>query len=73
MAEYTVTVYRRQTFVIEAENVEDAHQLCLDGRIIEDEITDIVSEVQEPTLAEIRASRQALRDAAKAEALSQMT
>jgi hypothetical protein len=73
MTEYTVTVYRRQTFVIEAENVEDAHQLCLDGRLIEDEITDIISEVKEPTLDEIRAVRQALRDAAKEEALSRMT
>jgi len=44
MPNYTVTVYRRQTFIVEAESVEEAHQLCLDGKCIDDEITDIFSE-----------------------------
>ena len=44
MTEYTVTVYRRQTFVVEAESVEKAQELCLDGKCIDDEITDVFSE-----------------------------
>lgn len=43
MTEYRVTVCRTQTFIVEAENIEEAHQLCLDGKLIDDEITDIFS------------------------------
>ena len=62
MNKYTVTVYRRQTFIVEAENAEDAHRLCFDGEVIEDEITDILSEVREPTHAERKAAYREWRD-----------
>ena len=73
MTKYTVTVYRRQTFIVEAENVEDAHQLFLDGEIIDDEITDIFSEEREPTYAERKAAYNAFREAERQKALSQTT
>lgn len=40
MTKFHVTVNRSQTFVIEAESVEEAHELCLDGELIDDEIID---------------------------------
>lgn len=43
MTKFHVTVNRSQTFVIEAESVEEAHELCLDGELIDDEIIDIFS------------------------------